>query len=221
MKTLDNDQIDRLLEDISSIKQVINRNRPILEKVFHPERYRWFMLAASLSVIGFSLLIYFLMRHYGSFGAIPGALRYGIYIAIAAVSILLQIWKLRRFSISVKEVDRALTLGWFFKEFYASRIAHLYVPLVVLILFLCIYFGVNGIPYFIVPTISIGFGLLCNFVGAMLQIRYSLVAGYWFLSAGVCTIPFSFIPGPIALAIAVGGGLLMSSLSGFLSKEAE
>ena len=221
MKTLDNDQIDRLLEDIFSIKQVINRNRPILEKVFHPRRYRWFMLAASLSVIGFSLLIYFLMRHYGSFGAIPGALRYCIYIAIAAVSILLQIWKLRRFSISVKEVDRALTLGWFFKEFYSSRIAHLYVPLVVLILFLCIYFGVNGIPYFIVPTISIGYGLLCNFVGTMLNIRYSLVVGYWFLVTAVCAILFSFIPGPIALAITLGCGILIFSFTGFLSREAD
>jgi len=221
MKTIDNDQIDRLLEDISSIKTVVNRNRPLLQMVFHPARFRWFMLATSLSLIGFSLLIFFLMQHYGGFGAIPGALRYGIYIAIAAVSIFLQIWKLRRLSISVKEVDRALTLGWFLKEFYSSRITHLYVPLVVLIVFLCIYFGVNGIPYFIVPTISIGYGLLCNFVGTMLQIRHTLLVGYWFLGTGICAILFSFIPGPVALAITVGCGLLIFSISGFLSREAE
>lgn len=221
MKSIDNDQIERLLEDISSIKQVINRNRPILQLVFHPARFRWFTLATALSVIGFSLLIFFLMQQYGSFGAIPGPLRYGIYFAIAAVSIFLQIWKMRRFSFSIREVDRALTLGWFFKEFYASRIANIYVPLVALIVFLGIYFGVNDIPYFIVPTISIGYGLLCNFIGTMLQIRYALLAGYWFIVTGACAILFHFIPGPVALAIAVGGGMLIMSFSGFLSREAD
>ena len=221
MKSIDKDQIDRLLEDISSIKTVINRNRPILQQVFHPARFRWFMLVTALSVIGFSLLIFFLMQHYGSFGATPGALRYLIYAAIAAESVFLQIWKMRRFSFSLRKVDRALTLGWFFKEFYASRIAHLYVPLVALILFLSIYFAMNNIPYFIVPTISIGYGLLCNFVGTMTQIRHTLLAGYWFLGTGICAILFSFIPGPVALAMTVGCGLLIISISGFLSREAD
>jgi hypothetical protein len=179
------------------------------------------MLAAGLSIIGFSLLIFFLMQHYGSFGAIPAALRYMIYAAIAADSVFLQIWKLRRFSVSIRKADQALTLSWFFKEFYSSRIAHLWGPLIALIVFLSIYFAVNDIPYFIVPTISIGYGLLCNFVGTMLQIRYTLVVGYWFLVTGVCAILFSFIPGPVAMSMTVGCGLLISSFSGFLSREAD
>lgn len=219
MKTIDNDQIERLLEDISSIKATINRNRPVLQQVLNPARFRWFMFLVAFSIIGFSMFIYFLMQHYGSFNAVPGTLRTVIYIAIAADVVFLQIWKLKSFSISVRKVDQRFTLGWFFKEFYSPRIVHLWVPLIVLVVFLSIFFLVNDIPYFIVPTISIGYGLLCNFVGTLLEIRYSLVIGYWLLITGVCTIIFSCIPGPIALSITLGCGMLIYAISGFLSPE--
>jgi hypothetical protein len=224
MENINNDQIERLLEDISSIKAVINRNRPVLKQVFLPGRFRWFMLLAGVSVIGFSMLFFFLMQYYGGFAAIPAAVRYIIYAGIVADLCFMQIWKLRRFSVSVKTVDRRLTLGWLLKEFYASRIAHLWVPLIVLILLFCIYFLINDLPQFIVPTVSIGYGLLSNFVGTLLDIRYSLVVGYWFLISGILAIIFSSIPIPIALSITIGCGLLVFSLSGFFSlelKEAE
>ncbi len=219
MKTIDNDQIERLLEDISSIKATINRNRPVLQQVLNPARFRWFMLLVALSVIGFSMLVYFLMQHYGSFGATPGTLRTILYIAIAADVVFLQIWKLRSFSVSVRKVDQRLTLGWFFKEFYSPRIVHLWVPLILLVVFLSIFFVVNDIPYFIVPAVSIGYGLLCNFVGTLLEVRHSLVIGYWFLITGVCTIILSWIPGPVALSITLGGGMFIYAISGFLSSE--
>ena len=224
MKTMDSDQIERLLEDITLIKTAVNRNKPLLRQVFSPARFRWFMLIAGLSVIGFSLLIYLLMGRYGGFGSIPAALKYPLYAAIAADLGFLQIWKLKRFSVSVKRIDQDLTLGWFFREFYSGRIVHLWVPLIVLVVFFSILFLVHDIPYYIVPTISIGYGLLSNFVGTMLEIRYSLIVGYWFLITGIATIVFPSIPGPIALCMTIGCGLLIFSIAGFLhsgSKEGD
>ena len=84
MKTISDDQVERLLEDISEIKSVINRNKPVLQQVFNPGRYRLLSFLVGLSYIGFSLLIFFLMRHYGSFVAIPATLRIIIYVGIAA-----------------------------------------------------------------------------------------------------------------------------------------
>lgn len=219
MQTIDNDQIDTLLEDISTIKAAIHKNRSALQQVFHPARFRWFMLAAGLSIIGYAVLIHFVIQHYGGFGQIPNTLRYLIYAAICADVVILQLWKLKRFSFSIQKVDQTLNLTWFFKEFYASRIANLWIPLIGLVVVLSIYFYMNHIPYFIVPTVSIGYGLLCNFVGTMLQIRYTLVAGYWFLISGICVIFLNFIPGLIALALTLGFGILLFAFSGFLSKE--
>lgn len=57
MQRLDQKQIDTLLEDISTRKTVINKNRSVLQQVFHPARFRWFMLAAGLCIVCYSLAI--------------------------------------------------------------------------------------------------------------------------------------------------------------------
>ena len=217
MKTINNDQIDRLLEDISSIKAVINRNKPILQQVFNSGRFRLFAFLCALSYIGFSMLIFFLMRYYGSFGSIPDTTRYIIYAAIAADFVFLQILKRRGFLVSAKEIDQSLTFGWLIKELYSYPIVHLYVPLTALMFFLSIYFIVNDIPYFIIPTVSIFFGLQSNFMGTILEIRQGLIVGYWFLVTGVCTIIFSSIPAPIALSMTLGCGMLILFILGCLS----
>jgi len=221
MKPIEDVQIERLLSDISLIKTAINRNRPLLREVFSPARFRWFMLVASLSVIGFSLIVQFLLWRYGDFSAVPGPLRYSLYAAMVADGVLLQVWKLKRFSVSVKQIDQSLTLGWFFREVYSGRIAHLLISLIAMMVFFSVYFIVRGIPYYLVPTLSIGYGLLSNFVGTTLAIRSSLIAGYWFLITGVSMIVVSAIPGPVALCITLGLGLLIFSLAGFFCGGSE
>jgi hypothetical protein len=124
---------------------------------------------------------------------------------------LLQIMKQRSYLKSVREIDRTLTLRWWFKELFSHRYVHILVSITVLIVFLCIFFIVQGIPYFIIPAISICFGLL-GIASAILDIRHSLVMGYWFLITGIGTIIFNSIPSPIALSISIGCGFLMVSI---------
>lgn len=219
MQHIDNHQIDTLLEDISKIKTVINKNRSVLQQIFHPARFRWFMLAAGLCIIAYSLGIHFVAQHYGGFGQIPNTLKLLIYVAIGAGVVVMQFWKLKRFSFSIQKVDHSLNLTWFFKQFYASHIANLWIPLITLLVVLSVFFVLNDIPYYIVPTIAIGYGLLCNFLGTMLKIQHTLVAGYWFLISGMVVIFLNFIPGLVALALTLGCGILIFAFSGFLSQE--
>ena len=221
MKNIDNDQIERLIEDISSIKAAINRNKPVLQQVFNPARFRLFTFLCALSYIGFSLLFFFLMQRYGSFGSIPATLRTIIYVAIVADFVFLQILKRRSLLVSAKRIDQSLTLGWFFKELFSYRIVHLYVPLTVLVVFLSIYFIVNDIPYFIIPTISIFYGLLSNFMGTIIEMRQSIIVGYWFLITGIFTIIVSSIPAPIALLMTLGCGMLILFILGSLSSRSK
>jgi len=221
MKTVSNDQIERLLDDISEIKSVINRNKPVLQEVFNPGRYRLFFFLTGMSYIGFSLLIYFLMRHYGSFGAIPGTLRITIYVGIVADFGFLQILKRRSILASVRNVDQNLTIGWLFKELFSYRIVHLYVPLMVLVIFLSVYFIVKGNPSYIVPTIAIFYGLLTNFMGTIFEIKQSLIVGYWLIITGILALIFSSIPPLIALSMTLGCGMLIYSISGSFSLGSE
>ena len=219
MTTISNDKIDKLLKDISSIKSTINRNKPVFQQIFSLVPFRWLMLFTSLSVIGFSLFIYFLVQNYGGFSSIPTTLKYIIYFSLAADAVILQIFKLKSYSASVKQIDPVLTLGWWFREFYSSKIAHIYISLVILLIFFCIIFIIQNVPYFIIPTISIGFALISICFGVMLQIKYSLIIGYWFLLTGMVTVIFDSIPAAIVLTISVGGGFLLMSLIGFLSSK--
>jgi hypothetical protein len=84
METINGGQIEKLLEDISSIKSVINKNKPLLQQVLNPAYFRLFTLLAAISIIGFCLLIYFLMQHYGNFSSIPRTTRYIIFNTIPA-----------------------------------------------------------------------------------------------------------------------------------------
>ncbi len=219
MKTITNQQVERLLHDISSIKATINRNKPVLRQFLNLAVFRWFLLTVTFSVIGFSMLIFFLVQYYGSFSAIPINLRYIIYTAIAVDGIILQIWKGRAYLSSAKQVNRNLTIGWLLKEFYSNQISYIYVSVVVLMIFLSIFFIVQHISYFIIPTFSIGTALIGIGYGVILQIRYSLIVGYWCFITGISTIIFSSILAPFAIIMTFGCGMLILSFSGFFSSQ--
>jgi hypothetical protein len=221
MDTINSGQIEKLLEDISSIKSVINKNKPLLQQVLNPAHFRLFTLLAAISIIGFASLIYFLMQHYGSFSDIPRTARYVIFAAMAADWVFMQYLKRRTFLTTGKRIDPTFTIGRLLKEFFAYRIAHVYVPVMVLIIFLIIYFIYENIPYYIVPAVSIGVGFLYNFIGSFTEIRHYLILGYWFLSTGVGAILFNNIPAPISLSITLGCGLLIFSALGCLSARAD
>ncbi|UCE06285.1 MAG: hypothetical protein JSW07_22355 [bacterium] len=216
MKKVNNDQIEKLLEDIALIKNTISRSKPVLYKILNLGVFRWFLLTVGFCIIGFSMLIFFLMQYYGSFGAIPDTLKYTIYAAIAVAGVIQQIWKGRAYSVSVRQFDRNLTLGWLLKEFYSNKISLIYVSHVILMIFLSIFFIHRHIAYFIIPTISLITALISISYGVILQIRYALAVGYWLFISGIITLIFSSMPAPIALSITFGCGMLILSFSGFL-----
>lgn len=221
MDIINGGQIDKLLEDISSIKNVITKNKPLLQQVLNPAHFRLFTLLAAISVIGFSMLIFFLMQHYGSFSSIPRTTRYVIFAAMAADFVFMQILKRRTFLKTGKRIDPTFTIGRLLKEFFTDRIAHVYVPMMVLIIYLTIYFINKNVPYYIVPAGSIGIGLLYNFIGSLTEIRQYLIVGYWFLITGMGVLIFNSIPVPISISITFGCGLLIFSTLGCLSARAD
>lgn len=221
MNQINSKQADRLLEDIASIKEVINRNRPVLRQIINLAMFRWFLLVVGLCVIGFSLSIYFLTNYYGNFSSIPGMLRILIYSALAVSVVILQIWKGRAYLASVKRIDRRLNLGWALKEFYSNQISHIYVAVVALMLFLSVFFVVKHIPYYIIPMLSICMALIVIAYGVILQIKYSLYIGYWCFLTGICMTIFNTIPAPIALSVTLGCTMLILSFFGFQFRNSD
>jgi MFS family permease len=218
MKTIDNEQVEKLLEDIASIKEVINRNKPIIQQVFNLTNFRLLALLSGISVIVFSLLFYFLIIHYGEYSAIPVKFKWSIYFAISLITILVSIMKQRLYLRSLKKIDKSCTLCWMFKEIFSNQFVHIYLSSIFLSLFLTTFFIIKGIPYFIIATISIWIGLF-YIAGAMLHIRHSLVMGYWFFLTGIGILIFNTIPASLAVLITFGAGFLILAMLGYIDQE--
>lgn len=216
MGKISEQQIEQLLEDISLIKSVINKNRPLLEQVLMPARFRFLFLAIGLSIVAFCLAVYFLGMRYGGYAGIPGIMKkllIGCMTADAVFLIVLRCTGALGFLIKSEENP---PLRGSLDAFFSSRLIHVFIPLVVLTILLGIYAASRGGAYYIVPTISIGLGLLTNGFGSMTEIRQWLISGYWFLGTGILTLEFP-MPTPIAVVVSLGCGLLLFSLLSYFS----
>lgn len=221
MDKLNNEQLEKLLEDISSMKAVINRNKQFLQQLLNPGRYRYYLLMLALVSISFSLVIFILMQHYGGYGVIPGTIRLWIHISIIAAVVLTQILKITIFGASALSIDKRYTFGRAFKELYSYRIAHLWVPATVAAVVLVVFFIINDIPYFIIPTVAVFYGLLSNLMGPLLGLKPALPLGYWLLGTGMITVVFNSIPAPLAVIMTYGCGMLLFSILSFRSYRSE
>ena len=216
MGKLSEDQIERLLEDISLIKSVINKNRPLLQQVLMPARFRFLFLAVGLSIIIFCLAVHFLGMRYGGYGGIPGMIKIILVICLLADVLFLIVLRTTGVWGFLRKTDENPALRGSLDAFFSSRLTHVFIPLVVLTILIGIYAATHGGVYYIVPIISMGLGLLYNVFASMTEIRQWLLSGYWFLGAGVMTLGFP-MPTPIAVAVSLGCGLLLFSVLGYFS----
>ena len=219
MVTMDDSQIEKLLKDISFIKSAININKPFLQKLLLPAHFRLMSLFIGISVILFSLLYFFLIDFYGTYREIPPDYKNAMKVAIFLDWIFLVVFKYLYWVYSLKKTDPDYTLSRALEETLSfSAIKPVTIPLFVLVIFLSIALAHEGEAYYIVPTISIGFGIIYNIFGSVSKIKMYLVSGHWMLIAGICMLLYPSIPALIGLAVSAGGGMvLFFAISSFAS----
>ncbi|CAB1059262.1 hypothetical protein D1BOALGB6SA_4020 [Olavius sp. associated proteobacterium Delta 1] len=208
------EQIEKLVEDIASIKTVIMQNKPAMRQLLLPLPFRRFLLIAGLIIIVYSVLIYFLIAKFGSYAAISGIYKNIFYGLLILTWLALVFMKYSTWLRTLKKIDGQYTLRRAFKEFLTQKVIHVFLPITLVMVFLVIYLVYYDAYRFIVPAASIGSGLIYNFLGSMTDIKQYLITGYWFLITGTLIITFSAIPIPIALAVSIGcGHILLAAIS--------
>ena len=213
MDQIDSQQIDKFLNDISTIKNVLNRNRGPLQKIFTPSQFRLIGYVSGFGIIFLCLLFHFLIQHFRTYGGIPLFLKVIIYVAIALCVILLGFIKWGAILSSVRQTDPKMTMIRVLKELFIFRVRHIYGPIFILYTFFIIFFIYIGKPFYIIPTIIIAFGLWYNFIGSITGMRQYLIGGYWFMITGILSVIFNFVPPLIVLAGSLGLGLLVFAVS--------
>ena len=215
MNAMTDSQVDKLLRDISSIKATISQNRHVIRLILLPAHFRLLYLLVGLSVIGFSLAFHLLMRHHGSFAAIPVITKTAVYTAIVMDWILLGWIKWLKLADSLSKIDKRFTVPFFLQEFFSFRIVHVYFPLLTLIICICIIFVQHNANFYVIPTIAAGIGLVHNFIGSVTQLRQWLISGYWFLATGLFLLGTGPMYAPLAVSLSLGIGCLLLAVSGW------
>ena len=215
MNAMTDSQVDKLLRDISSIKATISQNRHVIRLILLPAHFRLLYLLVGLSVIGFSLAFHLLMRHHGSFAAIPAITKTAVYTAIVMDWIILGWIKWLKLADSLSKIDKRFTVPFFLQEFFSFRIVHVYFPLLTLIICICIIFVQHNANFYVIPTIAAGIGLVHNFIGSVTQLRQWLISGYWFLATGLFLLGAGPMYAPLAVSLSLGVGCLLLAVSGW------
>ncbi|MCP4020763.1 MAG: hypothetical protein GY729_02875 [Desulfobacteraceae bacterium] len=198
---MNEEQIEKLLEDISSIKSVLRQNRPLVQKIFDPAPLRNLLYAYSLTFIVFPLLFYFSIQYYGGYDLIPEGIR-TFLIGVSCFTLF--------FLAAIKWMNRALLkmAGMIF----TGRFGHLIFPNLILAVFLCFILARHGQHYYMVPAFAFCQGIQLNFYGCITGIKRYFLAGYWLLITGVIAIVFTSISPMIHLALTQGIGWILLAL---------
>ncbi len=214
---INEEEIEKLMDDVKLIKSVFNKNRPFLQQIMKAENYRGIGIFSSVSVIVFSLIMYYLMHRYTSHEQIPLNIKIFFYISLFIDYILLGILKWRSVLNSAKVLNSKYSIGEVIKEIFSFQVSNIYLPMLLIILFIIIFFSTNGLAYFIVPAVSICCGLTFILLGGMCRITVFIVTGYWLIFSGFFVIFFStIIHVCIALIITLGVGFCLLWLLSYI-----
>jgi hypothetical protein len=218
MNAMTDSQVDKLLRDISSIKATISQNRYVIRLILLPAHFRLLYLLFGLSVIGFSVAFHLLIRHHGSFEAIPTIIKSTVYTAIVMDWILLGLIKWLKLAESLSKIDKRFTIPLFLQEFFSFRIVHVYLPLLILMICISIIFVQRNANFYVIPTIAVGIGLVHNFIGSVTQLRQWLISGYWFLTTGLFLLAVGPMYTPLAISLSLGVGCLLFAVLAWTSQ---
>lgn len=212
MSAINDDQIEKLLDDIASIKSVIRENKPLLQQMLLPVHFRVISILSGFAIIAFSVFYHIQIEIHGSYASIPGKTRATSLALLIGAYVLLAVLKRIFWMRSLKKRDSRLTFRHLVKTFYSFQLFHVWLPTLVMMLFISGLLIHSDQERYIVPTIALCMGLLYNMIGSTTRIKQYIVTGYWMIITGVFPFFFFHAPALLVLAISMGGGMLLFTL---------
>ncbi len=221
MHTVDENQIEKLLVDIASIKDAINENKTLIRQLLLPVHFRIISFIAGIVTIVLSALFYYLLEQYGRYGLIPSTIRMFslglVVVACLAMGLLKRVLWMK----SLKQIDSSFTFGVLLKSIYSFQVLHVWVPIGIGILLLSSYFYFIELPRYIVTAVAFGLGLIYNSMGSVTRIWQYMVSGYWMMVAGALPLIFVDVSALIFLALSLGCSMLIFAFLSGTSKKRE
>lgn len=222
MSQVDPSQLKTLMEDIRSIKTVIDQNTPVISQIA-TRSLRSVAVFGGLAMITWCLIMQYLISAWGSYGQLPPLTKI-IMVSIAAAGLIAA--GTLKWIVMVRSAhafDPDATGAKLLQEIHSSRyIISLHVPVGLVIVFLVVYSSVTGNASLVVPIVAIGTGILWNAYSAMFRTGEFLVGGLTFMVSGCIVLVYrEFVPPLIGFASSVGLGTLLFGIVAYIRTFAE
>ncbi len=221
MKEITENQIDKLLKDVASIKSALAENKPVLKQLLLPIHFRIITLFAGLAIIGISILYYTLLEQYGSYYDIPGVVRTISLLLVITAYVLVVVLKRILWVKSIKKMDSNYTFGKIIRQIYTYQLFHVWIPIQLIMAFLIAYALYFDQERYIVSIAAIGIGIIYNSIGGITKIWQYLATGYWLIVTGVLPFVLQSAPALLLLAGSMGVAFLMFFLISGSSRVTE
>jgi hypothetical protein len=204
-------ELDEILGDIAAIKDVIDRRRRDLHRLFAAPVFRPLYFVAGAGVIIHAFIWNHLVLRYGSYADIPsGAVK--ILWAVMIIQVVMQ--GIYKWVLAGRLRPEAPRWGMFLilRQMYSPRIIHVFGPVMASVIIAAVMMIRLDAAYFIIPAAAVSHGVLLNFFGSLAFVREYIIGGYWFLITGLITLIFYNIPAHIAVSLSIGLGFIIMGL---------
>ena len=211
--------VQEVIKDLQHIKEAMARSNSVVKFMDMDSTLKGVLLLSGLMVILFAAIFYYFILSYGTFGEIPVNIKVLLF-ALLAVSLALVI-KLKASNLlqKARQMKAGSTFFSLAKEIYTPAFTSMMLPFFVTLAVVVIYLSLNGHYHYLVPSLSILFGLLyTTFLGSLL-VRYLLPMTYWLVLTGLFSLFIADWLHPMGiLALTFGGGFL---LGGMVARNSE
>ncbi|MBE0467285.1 MAG: hypothetical protein IBX71_08720, partial [Candidatus Desulforudis sp.] len=182
---------------------------------------RGVLLAFGLLLAVFSTVFYFLLERYGSFGAMPVNLRIILFVLIVLSVLGIGYLKSRNLVRGARKISVDTTFYKLLKELVTPRILALVVPYLAVTILVIVFLS-GGYGLYIIPVLSVLYGLLVISLSSLFFTKEFYYLGIWLTATGLLTLFTAAAIHPLAvLGITFAAGFVLTSLLLYLGRPGE
>jgi hypothetical protein len=207
------------MADLAVVKKAVQKSRGVLQALYLPEHFRLTAVLFGTAILAFCGLMALFLARWNGYGTIPAGVRTAYWVAAALAFLAVGLVK----QSSLWKVFRSLQPGSPFAALYREVFSlvganHLYVGLMICVLFLVTFLCLKGQALLIIPGLSVVAGLALNGIGSTFRLRGYLAMGYWLILSGLASSVF-FASSPLAaVCLTFGVGAVIFGVYGFLRR---
>ncbi len=198
----DKEALDALVRDMHALKASLRKNQPLLRNLMLGRGWGILSFEMGIGTAGFAVICHFLVSAYGSFGAIPTALKLCLIAFIVAVNAVGIVYKLFLVARRSRELEQGMSLGPLISLYFTGPMLHASLASVVLMLAGSLIAGFSGMPWLAVPIVCSLIVVPVNAIADMTGFKEYYLTGYACLAGGIAAY-FLIASAPfLALALA-------------------